>query len=35
MNDPQGFFSFPRTGLWTIHLDTMYHGANATDKPWV
>ena len=27
-----GVFSFPRTGLWTIHLDTMYHGANATDK---
>ena len=27
-------FSFPRTGVWTINLDTMYY-SNATDKSMV
>ena len=29
--DVNGIFSFPRTGVWTIHLESMYHGMNAND----
>ena len=27
-------FSFPRTGLWTIHLDTIEQALNSTDKTY-
>ena len=32
--DANGIFSFPKTGVWTIKLDTMYYGISGTvDDP--
>ena len=30
--DVNGIFSFPRTGVWTINLETMYYSTQSDDK---